>query len=72
MATNEDQKFASDLLKGADEIAQFLFGSSKEKRRIYHLAAKGELPCFHIGSLLFARRSTLEAWVLQKEGMAKN
>ena len=42
---------AEDLLRGADEIAKFIFGDAKHRRKVYYLtgeAAKG-LPHFKIG-----------------------
>lgn len=29
---------ASDLLRGADEIAEFIFGDKAKRRRVFHLA----------------------------------
>lgn len=58
---------AEDLLRGADEIAEFFFGSSKERRKIYHLAESSRLPVFRMGSVLCARRSRLLAWIEEQE-----
>jgi hypothetical protein len=60
-------EFASDLLRGADEIAAFLFGDQDQRRKVYHLAETSRLPVFRLGSLLCARRSTLLDWVAQQE-----
>lgn len=60
--------FADDLLRGADQIAEFLFGSSAERRQVYYLAEKTRLPVFRMGKgTLCARKSTLIAWVEQQE-----
>ena len=67
MATSADDALSDDLLSGAAEVAQFLFGNQGERRRVYHLTAKGELPCFHMGGTLYARKSTLLAWISQRE-----
>lgn len=61
---------AEDLLRGADQIAGFLFGDSKERRRIYHLAQTSRLPVFRLGSVLCARRRTLTAWIEEQERRA--
>ena len=53
------EDLAADLLTGAEEIAVFLFGSAKHKRRVYHLVEKGGLPVVRLGSIITARRSTL-------------
>jgi hypothetical protein len=58
-----DGKLASDLLRGADQIADFLFGEPGQRRRVYHLAETSRLPVFRLGSMLCARRSVLMAWI---------
>jgi hypothetical protein len=55
----QDRGFADDLLRGADEIAEFLFGDRKYRRRVYHLAATSRLPLGKLGSMLVASRSAL-------------
>lgn len=62
-----DQSLAPDLLRGADEIAAFLFGSRKYRRRVYHLAETSRLPVFRLGTLLCARRSVLFDWIAVQE-----
>jgi len=59
-----------DLLRGADEIAKFMFGDVKHRRKVYYLTgdAKKGLPYFKIGSLICARKSTLLNWVSEQEG----
>jgi hypothetical protein len=59
--------FASDLLRGADEIAEFLFGDPGQRRKVYHLAEHSRLPVFRLGSVLHARRSTLLEYIAQQE-----
>jgi hypothetical protein len=61
---------AEDLLRGAHQIAGFLFGDPKERRKIYHLAETSRLPVFRLGSVLCARRSTLTAWIEEQERRA--
>jgi hypothetical protein len=58
---------SSDLLRGADQIAEFLFGDPGERRKVYHLAETSRLPVFRLGSLLCARRSVLLAWIAEQE-----
>lgn len=58
---------SADLLEGADEIALFLFGDRGEKRKIYHLVQAGGLPFFRFGTVLCARKSTLLAWIKERE-----
>lgn len=58
---------ASDLLYGADEIATFLFGDRKHRRRLYRKIAKKNLPVFRIGHSICARKSVLLAWIEAQE-----
>lgn len=58
----------SDILYGADEIAVFLFGDKKYRRRVYSRIASNELPIFRIGANICARRSTLLEWIARREG----
>lgn len=62
---------ADDLLRGADAIAEFVFGSAKHRRKVYYLAteAKLRMPVFRIGSVLCARKSTLIEWIERQEGI---
>lgn len=58
---------APDLLRGADEISEFLFGTRSVRRKVYHLAETSRLPVFKLGSLLYARRSVLLDWIAEQE-----
>lgn len=58
---------SADLLRGADEIAAFLFGSPGERRRIYYLVETSRLPVFRLGAALCARRSVLLEWIAAQE-----
>lgn len=59
-----------EMLVGAEQIAVFLFGSPKMRRRVYELAAKGQLPVFKLGEVLHARRSALRAHIEKQEKAA--
>lgn len=58
-----------DLLRGADEIAEFLFGHARHRRKIYYLTGEAtkKLPHFKIGALICARKSTLLNWIAEQE-----
>ena len=58
---------ANDLLEGADEIAEFLYGDRKKRRKVYYLAQKRCLPFFKIGEMICARRSRLRARIEELE-----
>lgn len=67
---NTPEALADDLLRGAEAIADFLFGSKAERRKVYHLAETSRLPVFRLGSLLCARRSVLLDWIAKQEARA--
>ena len=59
---------ANDILRGADEIAEFIFGDKGSRRKVYYLCECTRLPVFRLGSVLCARRSVLLAWIAGQEG----
>ena len=59
---------ADDLLRGADQIAAFLFGDPKERRKIYYLVEQLRIPHFRLGAMLCARKSRLIKWIEEQEG----
>lgn len=62
---NAEATLASDLLRGADQIAEFVFGDKKHRRKVYYLTgvAKCRMPHFRMGSVVCARKSTLMRWI---------
>ena len=58
---DDETVFSQQLLRGADEIAEYVFGHRKFRRRIYYLAEKTNFPCFRIGSRICALKSVLRA-----------
>ncbi len=62
-------QLSDDLLRGADEIATFMFGHAKHRRKVYYLTGEATrgLPHFKIGSLICARKSTLLRWIAEQE-----
>jgi hypothetical protein len=66
---DNDPEFSQDLLRGAREIAAFLYGRSDDKtrRKIFHLVSNSNFPSFKIGSMICARRSRVLAWVRAQE-----
>jgi hypothetical protein len=63
-------ELAADLLRGADEIAEFIFGTPESRRKVYYLAECCRLPVFRLGSMLCARRSVLLKWIAGQESKA--
>ena len=60
---------ADDLLRGAEEIAEFMFGDRKHRRKVYYLVgdAKVRMPHFKLGSIICARKSRLLRWIVEQE-----
>lgn len=67
VANDVPQELADDLLRGADEIAEFIFGKRGGRRKIYYLAETSHLPVFRLGSVLCARKSVLLKWISGQE-----
>jgi hypothetical protein len=65
--TEHNTEFAKDLLRGAEEIAQFLYGDPELRRKVYHLVATSNLPVFKLGSMICGRKSVLLKWVEDQE-----
>jgi hypothetical protein len=65
--TAHDVEFANDLLRGADEIAQFLYGDPGQRRKVYHLVGTSKFPVFKLGSMICARKSVIIKWIEEKE-----
>jgi len=59
-----NDNIATDILKGADEIAAFL---GEDRRAVFYAISKGRLPCFRVGQNIRARKTTLLAWIAQQE-----
>jgi hypothetical protein len=66
--SEQDTEFAKDLLRGAEAIAQFLYGDQELRRKVYHLVATSNLPVFKLGSMICARKSVLLGWIADQEG----
>lgn len=62
-----DDRLAHDILKGAQQIAFFLFGQDADRRQVYNLAETGAIPTFRLGRIICARRSTLRSWIGRQE-----
>jgi hypothetical protein len=60
-------ELADDILRGADQIAEFIFGERGSRRKVYYLAECSRLPVFRLGSVLCARKSVLLRWISGQE-----
>ena len=70
--TATEAPLSDDLLRGAEEIAIFMFGDVKHRRKVYYLTGEAPrgLPHFKMGSVICARKSTIRAWIAEQEGRA--
>ena len=59
-----------DILRGADDIAAFLYGESRHRRKVYNLIETNRLPHFRLGSTVCARKSVLIDWIKSQEERA--
>lgn len=71
MTNAADVEFSKDLLRGAAEIAEFLFGDRKHRRKVFYLAGRSKLPIFRLKSQLCARKSSLIKFVEDQENRAR-
>lgn len=69
MFSVHELQVSADILRGASQIAAFLFGSSNHKRKVYYLAERDFLPVFRVGAILCARKSTLIEWIVAMENV---
>jgi hypothetical protein len=60
---SNEPAFSDDLLRGAAEIAAWLYGDPKFRRRVYYIVerSKYKFPHFKIGSQIHAQKSVLRA-----------
>jgi hypothetical protein len=61
---------ADDLLRGADEIAEFIYKDKRQRRKIYHLAETSKFPVFRLGGMLCGRKSRILKHIEQQEAEA--
>jgi hypothetical protein len=64
---NRPSALYGDILFGADQIAEFLYGDKKFRRRVYNLVETGSLPSFRLGASICSRKSVLLEWITQQE-----
>lgn len=69
MIVKTHETISEDILHGADEIAEYLYGSAKYRRKVYHLTRvkKCGLPVFNMGSIICARKSKIKKWIQEQE-----
>ena len=65
VARRQDEKLPDGWLRGADRIATYI---DAPRSRVYGLVSARRIPVHHDGSALIARRSELDAWLLNGGG----
>ena len=60
----------NDVLRGADQIAFFLYGEERHRRKVYNLVETNRMPHFHLGSTVCARKSVLITWIKLQERLS--
>jgi hypothetical protein len=58
---------AWDILYGAEQIAQFLYGNPKYRRKVYNIIGREGLPNFRLGAIICSRKSVLLDWITRQE-----
>jgi hypothetical protein len=61
------EKLADDILRGAEQIAAYVYGHPRDRRKVYHLAETSRFPVFRLGSVLCARKSRIKDWIAEQE-----
>jgi hypothetical protein len=58
---------AGDILYSAEQIAEFIYGDKKLRRKVYNLIETGRLPHFRLGASICSRKSSLLIWITEQE-----
>jgi hypothetical protein len=59
-------------LRGAEAIAEYIFGDRRQRRKVYYLAECSKIPIWRLGSTLCLRPSTYESWIKDQESRVLN
>lgn len=64
-ANQQTQEYGEEILDPQEALA--FFGTSLSYSSLMRQAREGKIPCFHIGSKVFFRKSKLIEWIEQQE-----
>ena len=69
MADYDGAALSDDILKGVADIARFALGddTATSRRIISNQIEQKRLPIFRLGRSIFARKSSLLAWIAEQE-----
>jgi hypothetical protein len=57
-------------IRGAEAIAEFIFGDRLHRRKVYYLAECSKIPIYRLGSTLCLRKSAYAKWIRDQETRA--
>jgi hypothetical protein len=58
---------AEAAIRGAEAIAEFMFGDRSHRRKVYYLAECSKIPIYRLGSTLCLRPSAYNSWIKEQE-----
>jgi hypothetical protein len=61
------RELSSDLLRGAAQIAEFMYGDAEERRKVYTLHEKHAIPTFLLNNIIHARKSSIMRTIEARE-----
>jgi hypothetical protein len=59
-----------EVIRGAEAIAEFIFGDRSHRRKVYHLAECSQIPIHRLGRTLCLRPSAYKLWIEDQEHRA--
>ncbi len=63
-------QMAEPAIRGAEAIAEFIFGDRAHRRKVYYLAECSKIPIYRLGSTLCLRPSAYRRWIENQETRA--
>jgi hypothetical protein len=63
-------KVEEQVIRGAEAIAEHIFGNRASRRKVYYLAERTRIPIFRLGSTLCLRPSAYKRWIESQEERA--
>jgi len=64
------EKLEEPVIRGAEAIAEFIFGDRSHRRKVYYLAECSKIPIHRLGSTLCLRPSAYKSWIESQENRA--
>jgi hypothetical protein len=67
LGPNEKPSEDDSVIRGADAIAEYIFGDRSHRRKVYYLAERTRLPIHRLASQLCLRKSAYKHWIETQE-----